>query len=180
MSKLLLLITLLLQGLRCIAQPVAADRILAKGYQPRLLEQATATLIARNTVSSAKPVVYKAGKTVILLTGFEVKPGSVFTAYPEAVSQLAWRETETESMRISTHPNPFDDVTRITYQLVKTGRTRLFISDAEGRLVSNLVDQQQETGQHQVEWRTGNLPTGTYVCTLDVGGERLSKRIIRK
>ncbi|GAB3503754.1 hypothetical protein GCM10027341_33340 [Spirosoma knui] len=163
-----------------MAQPVAADRVLTQEYQPRSLEQATTTLVARNTVSSAKPVVYKAGKTVILLAGFDAKPGSVFTAYPEAVSRLAWLETETESMRITTHPNPFDDVTRITYQLIKTGRTRLFISDAEGRLVSNLVDQQQETGQHQVEWRAGNLPTGTYVCTLDVGGERLSKRIILK
>jgi flagellar hook assembly protein FlgD len=56
------------------------------------------------------------------------------------------------------------------------------VYDSSGRLVRTLVEQEQESGQHQAEWRGEDndgslLASGTYMAILTAGPRRLSRRL---
>jgi hypothetical protein len=52
------------------------------------------------------------------------------------------------------YPNPFHELTAISYQLKASSHTSLKIYDVTGRLVETLVDEFQEPGVYQVEWNS--------------------------
>lgn len=160
------------------AQQIETTRLLTPTYQAQPLEQALATLTATNTVDPPTAVEYKAGQAIVLQAGFEAKAGSVFTAHTGPVSALALREG---MLSLLAYPNPFVEVTTISYVLPQAGRTSVQIRDLEGKLLSQLVDgQYQEAGRHSVAWRGTGVPAGTYVCIIETGTQHLSRRIIRK
>ena len=181
MAKLSTFIGLLLSPLLVTAQEIESNRLLTADYQPQSVEQAFATLTATNTIGIRSQVAYKAGQSVVLQPGFEAKAGSVFTAHVGTVSLRESADREANLLSVSAYPNPFDEFTTITYVLTKPNRTSLQISDANGKLISQLVDERyQEAGRHYVVWKGNGIPAGTYICILDTGPQRLSKRIIRK
>lgn len=178
MAKLPIFIWLALSSLLATAQQIEATRLLTSDYQAQSLEQALTTLTATNTVDAPMAVEYKAGQSVVLRAGFEAKVGSVFTAQTGPVSALALGEG---MLSLLAYPNPFVEVTTISYVLPRAGRTSVQIRDPEGKLVSQLVDgQYQEAGRHSVEWSGAGVAVGTYVCIIETGTQRLSRRIIRK
>ena len=180
MRKLLALISFLVPSLYALAQNEEPNRLLTSTYYPKALEQASRSLTAGNVVSASQQVEYRAGKSVLLTTGFEAKAGSIFAARTDYVG-INMGEGRSEHMLVTTYPNPFVERTTIVYQLANTAVTRLFISDAEGKMVGNLVDNQlQEAGRHEVEWRAGQLPAGAYICTLEAGKQRISSRVVIK
>lgn len=181
MAKLSILIGLLLSSLLVTAQVVEPNRRLTSGYRAQPLEQATVTITAANRIDPGASVEYKATQAVMLQPGFCLKAGSVFIARTGIVSLLAPTEGELNSLMVRAYPNPFDDVTVISYVLTRSGRTTLQIRDTEGKLISRLIDgRQEDAGRHSVEWKGAGVPTGTYVCILENGTQRISRRLIRK
>ncbi len=181
MAKLSVFIWLILSSLLATAQGIEQSRWLAGDYQPQPDEQAVATLTAGNTIGAGVRTTYKAGQSVVLNAGFEAKAGSVFLAHTGAVSGFSLTGTDFVSLTIRAYPNPFDQVTTITYVLTKPGRTSLQISDADGKLIRQLVeDRYQEAGRYSVEWKADAVSAGLYVCTLHTGSQRIASRIIRK
>jgi hypothetical protein len=75
-------------------------------------------------------------------------------------------------------PNPFNPATQITYFLPQKEHVRLSVYDVAGRLVGQLVDDVQGGGEHTVEWRADDLPSGVYFCQLEVGGVLENKKLI--
>lgn len=74
-------------------------------------------------------------------------------------------------------PNPFNPMTRIEYDLPKSGRVRLDVFSAAGNLVVTVEDAFREAGRRQVVWNgtdaAGNaLPSGVYFARLEAGEER--------
>jgi len=67
------------------------------------------------------------------------------------------------------YPNPFNPSTRITYQLPKAAHVTLKVFDVLGRAVATLVEEQNEAGQHTIEWNSGNIPSGIYYYRLTAG-----------
>ena len=181
MAKLSVFIWLILSSLLATAQGIEQSRWLAGDYQPQPVEQAVSTLTAGNTIGAGVRTTYKAGQSVVLNTGFEAKGGSVFLAHTGVVSGLATTGPDFVSLTIRAYPNPFDQVTTITYVLTKPGRTSLQISDADGKLIRQLVeDRYQEPGRYSVEWKENEISAGLYICTLNAGSQRIASRIIRK
>ena len=178
MAKLSISIWLFLYSLLANGQETEHSRLLANDYKPQPVEQAIATLIAANIVGTK--VEYKAGQSVTLQAGFEAKAGSVFTAHTGVVLPASVGD-ELTTLTVSAYPNPFDESTTITYVLTKPSRISLRISDLEGKLISQLIDgHYQEAGRHDVAWKGGKIPVGTYVCILEAGPQHIAKRIIRK
>lgn len=66
-------------------------------------------------------------------------------------------------------PNPFDGSTVIRYSLQVPTRVTLQIYDVTGRLVENLVDEEQTRGVHQVNWDGPGRASGIYFCKLKAG-----------
>ena len=79
---------------------------------------------------------------------------------------------------LGANPNPFNPATQITYFLPQKEHVRLSVYDVAGRLVEQLVDGVQGGGEHTVEWRAGDLPSGVYFCQLEVGDVFENQKLI--
>ena len=65
------------------------------------------------------------------------------------------------------HPNPFNPVTTISYQVKETCRVKLSIYDLAGSLVTTLVDQVVQTGAHQTIFNGQGFSSGVYFYKLE-------------
>jgi hypothetical protein len=73
-------------------------------------------------------------------------------------------------------PNPFNPVTRISYNVSSTQHVRIAIYDVAGRLVEALVDETKGAGEYVVEWDAGNLPSGVYFYRMETGDQTIVRR----
>ncbi len=73
------------------------------------------------------------------------------------------------------HPNPFNPMTTISYELPQATRVTLTIHDIRGHLIATLVDGRlTEPGQHESNWRGCNeqgqaVATGVYFYRIEAG-----------
>jgi hypothetical protein len=73
-------------------------------------------------------------------------------------------------------PNPFNPVTRTSYNVSSTQHVRIAIYDVAGRLVETLVDETKSAGEYVVEWDAGSLPSGVYFYHMETGDETIVRR----
>jgi hypothetical protein len=77
------------------------------------------------------------------------------------------------------HPNPFHNLTAISYQLRAHSYATLKIFDITGRLVETLVDKQQEAGFYQLPITSHQLPgSGIYFYRLQAGDFTSTKKLV--
>ncbi len=148
----------------------------------KVLEQASEHLTASNVVQSAE-TAYRAGQSVTLTAGFEVKPGAVFEASIAAckavdINLTAWEENV---FTLGAYPNPFAQNTLIEYTIPESSTVSINIMDVRGVIISRLLkDQKQESGTHRVTFESDTLPSGVYICTLDTPNGRRTHKIIKQ
>lgn len=70
-------------------------------------------------------------------------------------------------------PNPFKLSTTITYTLPSPAHVELKIYNARGQIVHNLMNKNQDQGEHNLTWDGGNmfgkqLPTGIYFAVINI------------
>lgn len=80
-------------------------------------------------------------------------------------------------------PNPFNDVTRLVYELPEPSRVELKIYNQLGEIVASLVDGIQSAGIHVVKWNGMNtgrrrVSSGSYIAYLRAGTFMESKRLL--
>lgn len=73
------------------------------------------------------------------------------------------------------HPNPFNNYTWINYSLPETGSVLLQVFDIRGKLVRTLVNDEQSSGMHSIQWKGDNtagvsLKSGVYIVRLKTDG----------
>ncbi|PLX27610.1 MAG: hypothetical protein C0600_10190, partial [Ignavibacteria bacterium] len=73
------------------------------------------------------------------------------------------------------YPNPFNPSTTITYALPRAQHVRLSVHDLYGREVAVLVDTESGAGSHDITFDAGGLPSGTYLCILETGGDIVTR-----
>jgi hypothetical protein len=79
------------------------------------------------------------------------------------------------SALLQNHPNPFNPVTMITYDVAKAGNVRIDIYDVSGRLVRTLVNNHRDPGRYHAEWNGrnangGQVRTGVYFYLMKAPG----------
>jgi hypothetical protein len=79
---------------------------------------------------------------------------------------------------LGANPNPFNPSTQITYFLPQKAQVRMSVYDVGGRLVVELVDDVKGIGEHTVEWRADDVPSGVYFCQFEVGSVVENKKLI--
>lgn len=67
------------------------------------------------------------------------------------------------------YPNPFNPATKINYELRIKNFVSLKISDVSGKMVFELVNQNQNPGSYEVDFDGSNLPSGVYFYKLTAG-----------
>ncbi len=65
-------------------------------------------------------------------------------------------------------PNPFNPATRIQYSLKSSGKVLLEIYNSLGELVNLLVNENQDAGVHQIDWKADKLSSGIYIGRLTI------------
>lgn len=86
---------------------------------------------------------------------------------------------------LTAYPNPTAAVTTLHYYLEEDNEVQLMVYDAQGRVVRQLLLEQQAKGQHLYQWdgRQYNgqkVPAGMYSVQLRAGHKVVNKKIIRQ
>ena len=88
-----------------------------------------------------------------------------------------------ESFFLFARPNPFITKTEFRYLLPKQANIVLTIYDTQGRIVRNLLKEEQNAGMHTISWNgcdnKGNLlASGVYFYELSVNDEGFLKKLV--
>ena len=78
----------------------------------------------------------------------------------------------------SNYPNPFNSSTTIRYDLSNRNHVHLNVYDISGRIVKSLVDIDQNSGLHEIDFDASGLPSGVYLYQLEAGDQIKSKRMV--
>jgi len=89
------------------------------------------------------------------------------------------------AMTLHVAPNPFHDITRLSFALASRARARLSIYDVAGRLVRTLWNGEAPAGETRAAWdgedaRGVRVPPGAYLARLELEGEEpVTARVMR-
>lgn len=76
------------------------------------------------------------------------------------------------------YPNPFNPVTKIRFDIAKSGFTELKIFNIIGQEVRTIVNENLQYGSYEVEFDGSKLPTGIYFCRMTAGSFLKTIKII--
>jgi len=82
-----------------------------------------------------------------------------------------------ESRLNQNYPNPFNPSTVISFRLAKSGFTTLKVYDILGREVSTLLNENINSGSHDISFDGSNLSSGIYIYQLSSKGETITRRM---
>jgi hypothetical protein len=76
------------------------------------------------------------------------------------------------------HPNPFNPITTITYDLLRSSDVSLTVYTIAGQRVGVLVDAYQQPGHHRVFFDGSGYANGVYLYRLEAGSFVDTKRML--
>lgn len=76
------------------------------------------------------------------------------------------------------YPNPFNPSTTIEYQIAEPAFVTLSIYNTLGQKVALLVNKNQLPGYYKIEFRAGNLSSGSYYYRLQANNKTIIKKMI--
>jgi len=80
---------------------------------------------------------------------------------------------------LKAHPNPFNQSTVISYQLLAYSHINLRIYDITGREIVKLVDGYKDAGSHEITFDGADLASGIYFARLSVdGGQSMVRKLV--
>jgi hypothetical protein len=75
-------------------------------------------------------------------------------------------------------PNPFNQSTRLEYEIPSTARVELSLYNQQGRYIKTLVDEVHSPGKYSILFDGSTLASNIYFCRLLAPGIRLSRKLI--
>ena len=90
-------------------------------------------------------------------------------------------DTDTDakgSFGLFTNSPPSHRVQHITYRLPEGSEVRLTVYDVSGRVVQQLVQTFQSSGNYTLEWDTSRLSSGIYFYRLNAGSLETTRKLI--
>jgi hypothetical protein len=110
----------------------------------------------------------------------------LMTASPDNIygHEFTYNSIESPEMRIKTYqlfqnyPNPFNPSTSIRYQLSKAAYVGLHVYNLLGQKVATLVSENQQPGQHQVQWNASGFASGIYFYRIQAGRFHQVKKMV--
>ncbi|MDQ3019923.1 MAG: T9SS type A sorting domain-containing protein [Bacteroidota bacterium] len=76
------------------------------------------------------------------------------------------------------YPNPFNPITKIKFDLSKSGEVKLIIFDILGKQLSTLIDKRLISGSYEYTFDGSDLPSGVYFYSLLVEKNILTKKML--
>lgn len=75
------------------------------------------------------------------------------------------------------YPNPFNPTTQIAFSIPEDSQVRLSVFDMQGRLVSELINENLHAGSHSVAFNATNLASGVYLYRIQTKFGAINKRM---
>jgi hypothetical protein len=76
------------------------------------------------------------------------------------------------------HPNPAGSSAMVEFYLDKPGMTKIYLTDAKGRMVKTLIQKDMETGSYQEMLDVSTLQSGVYYGILEENGRQISRKLV--
>ncbi|MCK4357817.1 MAG: T9SS type A sorting domain-containing protein [Candidatus Cloacimonetes bacterium] len=83
-----------------------------------------------------------------------------------------------ESEIVKNYPNPFNNITSISYALQHPSFVKLQIYNIKGQLVGTLINEHKPAGYHTVEWNAKDMSSGIYLYKLTTQDKTFIKKMI--
>ena len=83
-----------------------------------------------------------------------------------------------EYLLMQNFPNPFNPLTKISYQIPKTELVKIKVYDPIGNEVASLVDDIKDAGIHEVSFDAASLTSGIYFYRLQAGDFIQTKKMV--
>ncbi len=99
------------------------------------------------------------------------------TSYHFFGSTTAILNPEQNLLEFSVSPNPISEQAEIRYNLPSPDQIEISIYDISGKLLKVLLDEQQGSGQHRIQFDASTLPAGNYFINMS-GNELFESRLI--
>lgn len=96
--------------------------------------------------------------------------------YPNTVTNIEITETTNKVFQNFNYPNPFDNQTTISFNLLKSDLVTIKFYDTQGKTISMIAEQMKE-GQNEVSFDASNLSSGVYFYTIESGGVLESNKL---
>ena len=71
----------------------------------------------------------------------------------------------------SIYPNPFNPVTTISFDIVKSSQVNIKVFDLLGNQVATLVNEVKNGGSHSISWDASGLSSGLYFVKMEANNE---------
>ena len=94
---------------------------------------------------------------------------SISTATKETNSDIGLQAPI--AVLVQNYPNPVSTSTTFKYHVAVNARISLSIYDLNGRLIDNVVNENQAANDYQVVWQPRQLPVGIYLAALKANGQ---------
>lgn len=148
-------------------------------FHPELNSQ---TRIAKSVIASGASAMSNStqrlagtiGQTIIGLTGnVSIKAGEgfwyqVIGSLPVSVEELPGTFPDAFNLK-QNYPNPVSTSTTFEFTILKASHVTLEIYNMLGMKVKTLIDDEVNSGTHQLRWDNIDLPDGMYVYKLTAG-----------
>ena len=131
------------------------------------------------------------------LSYFQVTHNQLCPPYPECIEDYVGYQDTSNCEQVSiideilpitynlynAHPNPFNPVTTLRYDLPEPSNVNIIIYDMLGRVVKNLVSGEQNAGYKSIQWNATNdkgapVSAGLYLYTIEAGKFRQTKKMV--
>ncbi len=104
------------------------------------------------------------------------------TIYPENITAIM-ADNQIDQLPSRFHlrqnfPNPFNPVTKFTYELPRESIVELSVYNFRGQLIEELVSVKQPAGVYSVTWNADHLPSGIYFYRLSANGYSQTKKCV--
>ena len=77
------------------------------------------------------------------------------------------------------YPNPFHDLTTISYKIITESSIRIEIYNIYGEKVRELINKSQRAGSYEISFSDKLLPSGFYFCSLTAGKIKKTIRMVK-
>ncbi|CAH0995620.1 hypothetical protein EMA8858_01744 [Emticicia aquatica] len=144
--------------------------------------QAKKVIETQSLVPNTQDISFTAGKSIVLLPGFEVKSNAVFSASITDCIQAAFVANQkidkasitTDSSEFATNDTENSKIKEIIFRINKPGYVKLSLKDQNDQVIVTLIDHFSETLGTQIKYLpTNKLKKGTYWVELELDGKKL-------